>query len=86
MATEPILTALDVTIFERHARTRPSVLSDYWALTKPEINFLIAMATLAAFCLGCTETLAHFPWSAIASHVVRNSSGSERRGYTEPTG
>ena len=62
MATEPILTALDVTIFERHAWVRRSVLSDYWALTKPEINFLIAMATLGAFCLGCSETPAHFPW------------------------
>ena len=65
MATEPILTALDVTIFERHAWVRRSVLSDYWALTKPEINFLIALATLAAFCLGCAETSAHFPWSLL---------------------
>ena len=65
MATEPILTAFDVTVFERHAWARPSVLSDYWALTKPEINFLIAMATLAAFYLGCAETPAHFPWSLL---------------------
>ncbi len=27
-------------------------LADYWALTKPEINFLIAIATSAGFCLG----------------------------------
>jgi protoheme IX farnesyltransferase len=65
VATEPILTAFDVTVFERHAWARPGVLSDYWALTKPEINFLIALATLAAFCLGCAETSAHFPWSLL---------------------
>jgi heme o synthase len=65
VATEPILTAFDVTVFEHYAWARPSVLSDYWALTKPEINFLIALATLAAFCLGCVETPAHFPWSLL---------------------
>jgi protoheme IX farnesyltransferase len=37
-------------------------LSDYWSLTKPEVNFLIAMATVAAFCLGCPKPLMHFPW------------------------
>ena len=29
-----------------------AALADYWALTKPEINFLIAIATSAGFCLG----------------------------------
>jgi protoheme IX farnesyltransferase len=41
---------------------RSNVLSDYWTLTKPEINFLIALATAAAFCVGCGEPLARFPW------------------------
>ena len=27
-------------------------LSDYWALTKPEVNFLIVIATFTGFCLG----------------------------------
>lgn len=63
MATDPILAALVVTVVERHSWARPSVLFDYWALTKPEINFLIALATAAAFCLGCPQTLAPFPWA-----------------------
>ena len=63
MATDPILATFEVTVVERHSRVRPSVLSDYWALTKPEINFLIALATAAAFCLGCPQTLAPFPWA-----------------------
>jgi protoheme IX farnesyltransferase len=28
------------------------VMADYWALTKPEVNFLIVIPTLAGFCLG----------------------------------
>jgi len=69
MATEPILVAFDVTVVERHPWPRTSVLSDYWTLTKPEINFLIAIATLAAFCLGCPHTLAHFPWTLLLRTV-----------------
>jgi heme O synthase-like polyprenyltransferase len=30
-----------------------AAVNDYWALTKPEINFLIAIATLAGFYLVC---------------------------------
>ena len=30
-----------------------SVLSDYWALTKPEVNFLILITTFVGFYLGC---------------------------------
>jgi protoheme IX farnesyltransferase len=30
-----------------------SALSDYWALTKPEVNFLILITTLVGFYLGC---------------------------------
>jgi heme o synthase len=69
MAAEPILAAFDVTVVERHSRARSSVLSDYWILTKPEINFLIALATVAAFCFGCPRTLAHFPWTLLLRTV-----------------
>ena len=30
-----------------------STLSDYWALTKPEVNFLILITTAVGFYLGC---------------------------------
>jgi heme o synthase len=36
--------------------------SDYWALTKPEINFLIAIATFAGFYLGSTPGSQGFPF------------------------
>jgi protoheme IX farnesyltransferase len=34
---------------------------DYWALTKPEINFLIAIATFAGFYLACPAQFHAFP-------------------------
>jgi protoheme IX farnesyltransferase len=36
--------------------------ADYWALTKPEINCLIAIATAAGFYLGCPVRLHGFPF------------------------
>src|SRR5580765_8033316 len=34
-------------------RSWGSTLSDYWALTKPEVNFLILITTAIGFYLGC---------------------------------
>jgi heme o synthase len=62
MATEPVLAALQLTALQRRHSVRSHVLSDYWELTKPEVNFLIAMTTVAAFFLGSPKPLAHFPW------------------------
>src|SRR5712692_4997626 len=62
MATEPVLAAFQLTALQRHHSVRSRALSDYWELTKPEVNFLIAMTTVAAFCLGSPKPFAHFPW------------------------
>ena len=40
-------------------------VSDYWALTKPEVNFLIVVTTAAGFWMGTTAGLADFPWMAL---------------------
>jgi len=73
MATEPILAALDVEI-DAHTvdRRRPghsSVLADFWALSKPEINLLIAIAAGTGFCLGGLTAVEHFPW-ILFSHTL----------------
>jgi protoheme IX farnesyltransferase len=60
MATEPILAAFDLNLVQRTQSLGSTRLSDYWSLTKPEINFLIAIATLAAFCLSSANPPAHF--------------------------
>src|SRR5260370_24809446 len=66
MATEPILAALDVAeVQRRHDLARSSVLPDYWSLTKPEVNFLIAVTTAAGFWMGAPASLAHFPWTSL---------------------
>jgi len=62
MASEPLLVAYRMPVVEHRDSVRSNVLSDYWTLTKPEINFLIGLATAAAFVVGCGEPLARFPW------------------------
>jgi len=39
-----------------------AMVSDYWALTKPEVNFLIAMATFTGFYLGHATEPQVFPF------------------------
>ena len=60
MASEPLLVAYRMPIVEHAESVRSNVLSAYWTLTKPEINFLIGLATAAAFFVGCAEPLARF--------------------------
>jgi len=57
MATEPLVATLVPNVpVRRFAASR--VLADYWALTKPEVNFLIVITTFAGFYLGsATESL-----------------------------
>jgi heme o synthase len=42
--------------------SRTDAISDYWALTKPEVNFLIVVATFTGFCLALSGQFVHFPW------------------------
>jgi heme O synthase-like polyprenyltransferase len=60
MATEPMLAALDVSAVPDRQPVPSTVLYDYWALTKPEINFLIAITAGAAFTLGSPAALRIF--------------------------
>src|SRR5437870_13677519 len=66
MATEPILAAFDVPVVQRRRFAESAVFSDYCALTKPEVNFLIVVTTFAGFYLGCTAQWRDFPfWLSI---------------------
>ncbi len=61
MATEPIAAVLDVP--RMHDRLgASSLLFDYWELTKPDINFLIAITTAAGFWMSTAATVRDFPW------------------------
>jgi protoheme IX farnesyltransferase len=62
MSSEPLLVAYGLPAVQPHHSVRSTVLYNYWTLTKPEINFLIGLATAAAFIVGNSEPLARFPW------------------------
>ena len=70
MDAEPIVAALDVPVLERRRLVDYSVLSDYWALTKPEVNFLIVITTFAGFYLGCAPYLQDFPFLPLFNTVL----------------
>lgn len=61
MATDSIVAKLDAPLLPRPEVTHPSVFSDYWALTKPEVNFLIVTTTFAGFYLGRADGWHGFP-------------------------
>jgi len=54
MSTIPIAAAVE----DRATKN----LSDYWALAKPEVNFLVALTAAAAFRAGSPAGALHFPW------------------------
>ena len=65
MSGEPFLAACELPVVRPGHFARSNVLYHYWTLTKPEINFLISLATAAAFFVGCAEPLARFPWGSL---------------------
>jgi heme o synthase len=71
MATEPVLVTLEVAAVRgRHGLARSSVLFGYWSLTKPEVNFLIAVTAAAGFWMGTPASFAHFSWTSLVHTLV----------------
>ena len=77
MATEPILIntrCIASAAAGKHSLpsgvSKPAAISDYWALTKPEVNFLIAIATVTGFYLGCPRQLDLFPWPRLVHTLL----------------
>jgi len=60
MALHGTSAAFEPAAVERSALRQ--TIADYWALTKPEINFLIAIAIVAGFYLGCPAQRNGFPF------------------------
>jgi heme o synthase len=63
MATEPTIAALGAT--RSYPLRSYAVLADYWALTKPEVSFLIAITTSAGFYLGYPVSSHGFPFALL---------------------
>ena len=62
MATEPALAVLEASAVQDRRLARSTAWFDYWELTKPEINFLIAITAAAGFWMGSPAAPPHFPW------------------------
>ena len=50
---------------EPRKRIHGRFLATYWALTKPDVNFLIAIAVFVSFCLARPTTLQSFPYALL---------------------
>src|SRR6266446_85674 len=52
MSGPSMVTELSPSGRQKHRLVGSTLLWDYWALTKPEVNFLILITTGVGFCLG----------------------------------
>jgi protoheme IX farnesyltransferase len=71
VAAEPAIVVLNGARAAQETRAAAffSTLSDYWALTKPEVNFLILITTFAGFYLASTSATENFH-SLLAFHTL----------------
>jgi protoheme IX farnesyltransferase len=69
VVTQPIVAPLDVPALQ-HNRVIETALSDYWALTKPEVNLLIVITTFAGFYLGRAASWRDFPFLLMLHTLV----------------
>jgi protoheme IX farnesyltransferase len=70
MSGKPLVTALDTPRAANRRFTGFALLSDYWALTKPEVNFLILITTFAGFYLGCANAGREFSFLALFNTLL----------------
>ncbi len=65
MSRQHVLAVCDASLVLGRPLTGSTLVSDYWGLTKPEVNFLIAVTTAAGFYLGSSATPSHAGWIAL---------------------
>jgi len=70
VASEPILTAFELRVAKRSRCWDPKIWVDYLALTKPEVNFLIAVTAFAGFYLDCSSAWHDFPFLRCINAVL----------------
>jgi heme o synthase len=81
VASEPILAELDLPVTKRSRFSSARIWFDYFALTKPEVNFLIVVTTFAGFFLGCPLTWRNFQFlrsmnTVLGTLLVASGSGA----------
>ena len=70
MATEPFTTQLSPSAARANHAPPVRVLSDYWALTKPEVNFLVLITTCAGFYRGCASAGRPFSFATLFNTLL----------------
>src|SRR6201998_1574221 len=70
MSGKPLVAMLDTPTVAKPRFTVFARLSDYWALTKPEVNFLILITTFAGFYLGCADAGRQFSFLALSNTLL----------------
>ena len=69
MATKPVLPARPFAVPQPRERADAVAWSEYWALTKPDVNLLIAITVAVAFCSAAPPSHSSFPWTALLNVV-----------------
>jgi len=70
VTTDSAIAVLDRSRLQERRIGTPGKLFAYWALTKPEINSLIAIATAAGFWMGTDAALPLFPWMPFLQSIL----------------
>jgi hypothetical protein len=68
----------------QRAVSRYAAVSDYWALTKPEVNVLIAVATFTGFYLGHATQSQSFPFLLLINTLLGTLLVASGHGHAEP--
>jgi protoheme IX farnesyltransferase len=70
MSGKSPVTVLDAPAAEGRLVSASTLVSDYWALTKPEVNFLILITTFSGFYLGCANAGRQFSFLALFNTLL----------------
>src|SRR5579859_2416741 len=70
MSVSSIVTEQFAPSSSQNRRIAGSKFSDYWALTKPEVNFLILMTTGVGFYLGCGNQARPFSFAGLLNTLL----------------
>jgi len=70
MSQGSALTELPPTAVQAHHFAGSTLLADYWALTKPEVNFLILITTLVGFYLASADERRPFPLAGLFNTLL----------------
>jgi len=70
MAADPAVATAEPSVVLSSPMDVSSVLADYWAMTKPEVNFLIGITTAAGFYLASPTALSRFAWTPLLNTLL----------------